>query len=102
MRKQVMDDQRQALERTIKAGAGILTDQHAALIALCRQIADQMDAGGEEGPSTRLSAAYLSALKDLTRALTVKPDAKRQGGKLAQLRGVESGRASTAVRRRTS
>lgn len=93
-----MDGQRKALEKTIKAGAGILTDQHAALLAFCRQLADQMDASGDDGPSTRISAAYLSALKDLTRALTAKPDTKRGTGKLAQLRGIEGGRASTTKR----
>jgi hypothetical protein len=87
-----MDTQREALERTIKAGVGILTDKHAALLALCRELAGQMDdAGYEAGPSTRLSAAYLSALKDLGRALAVPVVKERAGGKLSQLRGIQGG-----------
>lgn len=102
-----MDGQRDALEATIAAGAGILTDKHAALLALCRQLADQMDGAAYDddgGPSTRLAAAYLSALKDLGRALAVKP-VVRTGGNLAQLRGIDGGQPAPAarpVRRRRS
>lgn len=60
-----MDTQSKAIERTITAGAGILTEQHEALLALCRELAHRMDSAGQEGPSTRLGAAYLSALNDI-------------------------------------
>ena len=93
-----MDTQRESLERSIAAGAGVLTDKHAALLALCRELAGQMDeAAYEAGPSTRLSAAYLSALKDLGRALAAKEE-KRDGGKLAQLRGLDGGYPAAAPR----
>jgi hypothetical protein len=98
-----MDTQREALERTIKAGAGILSDKHAALVALCRELAGQMDdAGYDVGPSTRLSAAYLSALKDLGRALAVPVVKAKVGGKLSELRGIQGGvpPAAGAARRR--
>lgn len=82
-----MATQKEALERTIAAGAGVLTDKHAALLALCRELAKQMDEDAMGStPSTRLIAAYLSALKDLGRALNTKEE-KRAGGKLAELRG---------------
>lgn len=58
--------------------------EHAPLVELCRTLARQMDAAGDE-PSTRLSAAYLSALKDVRRATITLP-AKRSGGKLGHLR----------------
>jgi hypothetical protein len=41
--------------------------RRAPLIELCCTLAGQMDSAGQE-PSTRLTAAYLSALKDLRRA----------------------------------
>ncbi|RYF60718.1 MAG: hypothetical protein EOO27_04850 [Comamonadaceae bacterium] len=44
-----------------------LGDQHAALISLCRATAQQMD-DADGVPTNRLSAVYLSCLKDLTRA----------------------------------
>ena len=89
-----MDTHLEALERTVVAGAGLLTDRHAALLALCRALAGQMDSAAYDddgGPSTRLSAAYLSALKDLGRALAVPPVHERVGGKLSQLRGLQGG-----------
>lgn len=97
-----MDSQREALERTIAAGAGVLTDKHAALLALCRELAGQMDdAETDGGPSTRLIAAYLSALKDLGRALAVPVEKERVGGKLSQLRGIQGGAGPTSGRTRT-
>lgn len=96
-----MDAQREALERTIAAGANVLTDRHAALLALCRELAAQMDGDTpDSGPSTRLVAAYLSALKDLGRALNGKEEV-RTSGKLAELRGIRgaaSGRRSNSGR----
>lgn len=77
--------QREALETTIAAGQGTLGDRHAALVELCRVLADQMDAAGDAGPSGRVVASYLSALKDLGRALG-KAGPKSTGSKLAHLR----------------
>ena len=58
--------------------------EHAPLVELCRTLARQMDAAGDE-PSTRLSAAYLSALKDVRRATVTLP-AKTSTSKLGHLR----------------
>jgi hypothetical protein len=79
-----------ALEAAFK-GAGLrLKATDKPLMELCRTLAAQMDEAGSE-PSTRLTAAYLSALKDLRRALHEAgeraPEAK---GKLAQLRALRS------------
>lgn len=84
-----MNKHQEALERTIAAGASTLSDRQAALIALCRELALRMDEEGDDtGLSTRLVAAYLSALKDLTRAMSVNQETKRTG-KLSQLRAVQ-------------
>jgi hypothetical protein len=61
----------EAVRAAVKAGEAVLSPAHAPLIALITELAEQMDAAGGES-STRLSAAYLSALKDLSRALAVK------------------------------
>lgn len=53
---------------TVGAVPVLGTSRHAALVALCRRLADQMDAGGLE-VSSHVSAAYLSALKDMQRAV---------------------------------
>lgn len=58
--------------------------EHGPLVELCRTLARQMD-DAEGEPSTRLSAAYLSALKDVRRA-TVSLPVKTTGGKLGHLR----------------
>jgi chaperonin GroEL (HSP60 family) len=60
-----------AVREAVKAGEGTLSPANAPLIALISELAEQMDAAGGES-STRLSAAYLSALKDLSRALASK------------------------------
>lgn len=57
-----------AIEAAIRHGSVALTDGHQPLLELCRDLAEQMDAAGADGPSARLSASYLSALKDLSRA----------------------------------
>lgn len=93
-----MDAQREALERTIAAGANVLTDRHAALLALCRELAGQMDGDSPDSvPSTRLIAAYLSALKDLGRALNGKEEG-RTSGKLSELRGIRGDAAGSPRR----
>jgi hypothetical protein len=58
----------EAVRAAVKAGEGTLSPVHEPLVALVTVLAEQMDAAGGEA-STRLSAAYLSALKDLGRAL---------------------------------
>lgn len=86
----IMGKQQEALERTIAAGANLISEKHAALLALCRELAGQMDeASSVSGPSTRLSAAYLSALKDLGRVLNVK-EGGWTSGKLSELRSVQN------------
>lgn len=75
----------EALEETLASVH--LGPQHAALAELCRTLAAQMDAAGDE-PSTRLTAAYLSALKDVARVKA--KGAVEKKGKLAQLRAQAS------------
>lgn len=67
-----------AVEATITAAGSILNGRHTALLELVRTLAGQMDAAGAD-PSTRLSAAYLSTLKDLGRVMATAAPAK--GGK---------------------
>lgn len=75
-----MGKKQDALERTIAAGANLISEKHAALVMLCRELADQMDeASSACGPSTRLSAAYLSAFKDLGRVSNVKEEGRTNG-----------------------
>lgn len=95
------ESHRDALERTIAGGAEVLADdQHAALVALCRSLADQMDdAEHDGGPSTRLVAAYLSALKDVRRALAGKRAGGEPTGTLAVLRAGLPGKSRTSGRR---
>ena len=75
-----------AIEAAIESGKNRLSDDHAPLIELCRVLADQMDKAGAAGPSARLAAAYLSALKDMSRALSSITPRMEGTGKLAQLR----------------
>ncbi len=90
---------RAAVERSIATGNRTLTDAHAALLELVRTLADQVDAAGADGPSSRLAAAYLSALKDLTRALNGERKST-EGGKLAELRTAAAGRGGRPLPRR--
>jgi hypothetical protein len=74
-----------ALEAAFK-GAGLrLKATDKPLMELCRTLAAQMDEAGSE-PSTRLTAAYLSALKDLRRAVAESTAQTTKPGKLAELR----------------
>ena len=75
-----------AMQAAIESGKNRLSDDHAPLIELCRVLADQMDKAGVAGPSARLAAAYLSALKDMSRALSSITPRQEGLGKLAQLR----------------
>jgi hypothetical protein len=78
-----MSTHSQAVDKAIAAGTGTLTDAHAPLLELCRTLARQMDA--TDDPSTRLTAAYLSALKDLGRLLATSTQKRGAGGALARL-----------------
>ena len=93
-----------ALEVTLASDARYAADAHAALVSLCRVLADQIDDAGD-AVSTRLTAAYLSALKDLAKVREGKPVApaapKKTEGKddsgssaLGKLRSVKGGKAS--------
>lgn len=56
-----------AVNRTIRAAGLDNDDRYSAIVEVARTLARQMDESGHE-PSTRLVAAYLSALKDINRA----------------------------------
>lgn len=73
-----------ALERSIEGMSAQVGDQDAALLELCRTLARQMDAVAE--PSTRLTAAYLSALKDLGRISGKRPHKSTGRSRLDELR----------------
>lgn len=78
-----------AIEDAFK-GAGLrLKATDKPLMELCRTLAAQMDEAGAE-PSTRLSAAYLSALKDLRRAVAESTARQVKPGKLAEMRALRS------------
>lgn len=71
-------------------GAGLrLKATDKPLMELCRTLAAQMDEAGPE-PSTRLTAAYLSALKDLRRAVAESTARQVKPGKLAEMRALRS------------
>jgi hypothetical protein len=63
------------LARTLASDPRFKAQQHEALVGLCELLAEQIDEAGAKA-SNRLTAAYLSALKDLGRILT---DANRGG-----------------------
>ncbi|HRN28143.1 MAG TPA: hypothetical protein PK890_00315 [Terrimesophilobacter sp.] len=60
---------REALEATIEACEALQRPQSAALVALTRWLAAEMDAK----PNARLSQCYLSALKDIHRVVASAP-----------------------------
>lgn len=64
--------------------------ENGPLRVLALTLAGQMDAAEGE-PSTRLSAAYLSVLKDLNKAARESATGGQTGGKLGQLRAVHGG-----------
>jgi len=67
------------------AEAGGLTAADMPLVQLVRVLARQVDAAGSAGPSTRLAAAYLTAVRTLMARLG--PPVGAEGSpKLAQLR----------------
>lgn len=89
---------RAALETTLGSDHNLRSAKHAALVALCRVTADQVDAAGED-VSSRLIASYLSALKDLDRAMGGRSSSGRagegssDGGKLGGLRAIAGGKS---------
>jgi hypothetical protein len=56
-----------AVETAIKAAGTAIPAAYGPLVELVRALARQMDESGSEGPSARLAAAYLSALKDFSK-----------------------------------
>ena len=73
---------RDALEQVIASANLKPTD--AAIVALCRMLADLMDNAGPKGPGTRLIASYLTALRSLAPAANEGPI--RRSSKLANMR----------------
>lgn len=76
----------EAVEMAVDGARLSTIPEHAPLVELCRVLAAQMDAAGTD-PTTRLTAAYLSALKDLRRAILDMP-AQPVGTTLAELRSL--------------
>lgn len=93
-----MESVRAALEVTIGSARCLRNDEHAALLSLCRLLADQIDSAGPDA-SSRITAAYLSSLKDLQRAISGAAK-ESTGGKLAQLRSVQGGQSTKRTARR--
>lgn len=86
-----------ALEATIAEVSALQTPRHAALVRLATTLAQQMDDSGGE-PSTRLSAAYLSVLKDVGRVAAAEKPGRDDNDKramLAQLRAGSSERPAS-------
>lgn len=84
----------ESLEVTLKSDSRFAEDGNAALVDLCRTLAEAIDAKGGE-PTTHQLAAYLSALKDLRRIVEVQPKgatgaSSQDGGKpsLDSIRGI--------------
>lgn len=59
-----------AVNRAIRASNLDEMGLDAPLTELLRDLARQMDRAGEDGPSSKLLSAYLSATKDLRRAVS--------------------------------
>ena len=73
-----------AVEKAIKAAWPTIPTSYGPLVELCRALARQMDAASVEGPSSRLAASYLSALKDLSKILVAAPDTTKPLDELQQ------------------
>jgi hypothetical protein len=74
-----------AVEAAIESARPALTAVDEPLIELARTLAAQMDAAGPDGPGTRLAAAYLTTVRELTARLSKVPSVKKTG-KLHELR----------------
>lgn len=84
-----------AVNKAIKAGDGVFSEEHEPFLELLSTLARQMDEAGSE-PSTRLSAAYLSALKDLQRIFATAKDSKA-GSPTAPVNELEAFRSRHGV-----
>ena len=79
---------RQAVDKAVNSANLTKSERYLPLIALCRVLADSMDSGGPE-VGTRLAASYLSALKDLNKAMVataIETERREALEKSAQLR----------------
>lgn len=81
-----------AVNAMVTANPVLESAENGPLRVLALTLAGQMDAAEGE-PSTRLSAAYLSVLKDLNKAARESATGGQTGGKLGQLRAVHGGHA---------
>ena len=82
---------RGALEVTLSSDPRLSQPRAAALVALCRVTADEVDKAGSE-VSSRLIASYLSALKDVERLLSSDKTAAPAGQEGASSGGTVVGR----------
>ena len=87
-RKQDRGALRSAFEVTYASDSRLASPKHAALVALCRLLADQIDGSGAEA-TNRLTAAYLSALKDIERVMGGRTPGTQGGG--VEPKGAEGG-----------
>ena len=62
-----------AVEAAIKAAGPGIQDAYLPLLQLVRALAGQVDTAGAEGPSARLSAVYLSALRTFGKVAVAAP-----------------------------
>ena len=76
-----------AIDAAVRAGGNRLGPCDKPLIELCQVLAAQMDDAGPNA-STRLTACYLSCLKDLRRSLDAAADTSPANSRLAQLRAI--------------
>lgn len=74
-----------AVNRAIRSAGAALTDLDDPLVETLRTLARQMDDSGPN-PSTRLTAAYLSAQRDLARALSATRAKPRGPNKFDELK----------------
>lgn len=90
---------RSALEVTLSSDARLSQPRAAALVALCRVSANEVDKAGSE-VSSRLIASYLSALKDIERLLASdkaapgKTEGASGGTTVGKFRSIAGGKAS--------
>jgi|GEM_PF-4700360 len=88
-----------ALEVTIGSDSRFSIPQNAALVSLCRLLAWQIDDAGD-GASSRITAAYLSALKDLAKVTTTGAAVPTTGsgggsiGALGKLQSIKGGKSA--------
>lgn len=81
-----------AVNNMVEANPVLDNADNGPLVQLALTLAAQMD-DAEGDPSTRLSASYLSVLKDLRRAAREESAGKTPGGKLGKLKALHGGKA---------